>query len=71
MSYWLHWYNIKHETNRRAEKLLVWFVWKLPRRIAYWSAIRVISHATVGKYSQQDMADLTATDALQRWYDKP
>lgn len=39
----------------------------LPRRLAYWCAIRVIAHATQGEYSSQVVPELNALDALQRW----
>jgi hypothetical protein len=42
-------------------------VWRLPRRLAYWCAIRVIAHATTGEYSNQVVPELTAMDALKRW----
>ncbi len=49
------------------EKITIWISWKLPRSVAYWCAIRVISHATVGQYSDQVVPDLSAMDALKRW----
>ena len=49
------------------EKMLIWFVWRLPRRLAYWCAIRVISHATTGPYSDQVVPELYAMEALKRW----
>ena len=41
--------------------------WKLPRRLAYWCAIRVIAHATTGKYGNTVVPELRAMDALKRW----
>ena len=49
------------------EKLLIWISWKLPRKLVYWCAIRVISNATVGNYSSQIVPELLAMDALKRW----
>jgi hypothetical protein len=49
------------------ERLAVSIAWMLPRRLAYWCAIRVIAHATQGKYETQIVPDLLATDALRRW----
>jgi hypothetical protein len=49
------------------EKLVMAVAWKLPRRLAYWCAIRVIAHATQGKYGTQIVPDLLAMDALRRW----
>lgn len=58
---------IKYRINRRLEKILISIVWKLPRKVVMWSAIRVVAHATDGKYSNQVVPDLLAMDALKRW----
>lgn len=60
-------YEVRYQAGRRAEKLLNWFVWKLPRRLVYQCAIRVIAHATTGQYGDQVVPELTAMDALERW----
>lgn len=39
----------------------------LPRQLVYWSSIRLIVNATVGKHSNQVVPDLTAIEALDRW----
>lgn len=62
------WIHLKYGLSRRWEKFLIWFVWKLPRSVVYWSAIRVAAHATTGPYSNQNVPELTAMDALQRWH---
>lgn len=49
------------------EKLIIAIAWRLPRRLAYWCAIRVGAHATQGKYGDQVVPDLKFMDALQRW----
>jgi len=43
----------------------------LPRKLVYYASIRLMAHATTGKYSSQIVPDLTAMDALQRWYPAP
>lgn len=40
---------------------------RLPRRVVYWAAIRLMAHATQGRWSSQNVPALRATDALQRW----
>jgi hypothetical protein len=40
---------------------------RLPRKLAYWAAIRVVVHATTGRYSSQVVPELTVLDALKRW----
>jgi len=39
----------------------------IPRSLVYFCAIRLIAHATQGKYSSQIVPELTAMDALKRW----
>lgn len=41
--------------------------WLLPRRLVYWSAIRLMAHATTGPHEKQVVPDLLAVDALKRW----
>jgi hypothetical protein len=53
--------------SRLKEKFLLWLVWKLPRTLVYWCAIRVGSEATTDQYSNQCVPDLLFMDALKRW----
>jgi hypothetical protein len=58
---------LKYWTKRRMG---IWgrkIVWKLPKRLVLWCAIRVIANATTGQYSNQIVPELTAMDALDRW----
>ena len=57
----------RYNTNKLGEKLLTAIVWRLPRRLVYWSAIRVIAHATSGQYSHTVVPELPAMEALKRW----
>ena len=67
MKYWFTPIHLKYEINKRLEKMLIWFVYRLPRPVAYWCSIRVMVHATTGKYSDQVVPELLAMDALKRW----
>ena len=49
------------------EKFIRWIVWKLPSDIVYWAAIRLVAHATQGRYSSTIVPELSAMDALKRW----
>lgn len=49
------------------DKILMAIAWKLPRRLAYWCAIRVGSYATCGQYGHQIVPELKFMDALGRW----
>ncbi len=49
------------------EKVLMWIVWRLPKKIVMWCAVRVGAHATTGKYERQIVPELNFMDALKRW----
>lgn len=49
------------------EKVLVWVVWRLPRSLVYWCAVRLMSAATVGRYADTDPTQLDVVTALERW----
>lgn len=49
------------------DRIAHWFAYRIPRRVVYWCAIRLMVHATVGRYSSQVVPDLTAGDALEMW----
>ena len=48
-------------------KIWTALAWKLPKSLVYWAAIRLMSNATTGRYSNQVVPDLGAVDALKRW----
>lgn len=58
---------MKYTIDKYFEKFLFWFVWKLPRRLVYFCAIRVGAHATTNEYGDTVVPDLKFMDALQRW----
>lgn len=49
------------------EKICEWLAWKLPRRLVYWSAIRLMAHATAGEYGSTCPSELNVIEALKRW----
>jgi len=53
------------------EKIVMWIAWHMPRKIAYWCAVRVHAHATTGVYGHLITPDLNAMDALKRWDEDP
>jgi len=58
---------LKYRIKRKTEKWMLWVVWRLPKRLVMWCAIRVMANATTGQYSNQVVPELTAMDALTRW----
>ena len=49
------------------DKILMSVVWKLPKSIVYFCAIRLVAYATTGKYSRTIVPELSAMDAIKRW----
>jgi len=52
---------------RLRERFVLALVWRLPRWLVYWCAIRLMAHATMGRYGDQEAPALLAMDALERW----
>jgi hypothetical protein len=61
------WSDRRYLIHRRQEKLLLWFVWRLPRTLVMWCAVRVHAHATTGRYGNTNPGDLTIMEAMKRW----
>ena len=51
----------------RTDKVWTRIAWKLPQRLVYWAAIRLIASATQGQWSDTIAPELLAMDALKRW----
>ena len=51
----------------RGTKLVMWFVWLLPRWLVYWCSVRLMAEASTGPWGHQEVPKLTAMDALKRW----
>lgn len=58
-------YNIKHMSKVWMEKAILSVVWKLPRSIVFWCAIRVGAEAS--SQGNTPVPDLTMMDALERF----
>ncbi len=58
---------LKYEYEKWRDKAIQFIVWKLPKRLVYWCAIRVVADATIGKYRETDAARIPAMEALKRW----
>lgn len=54
-------------TRRLPEKVIMAIVWRLPKWMIYWAAIRLFSHATTGPYGSTVASELTVFDAVERW----
>lgn len=49
------------------EKMWIWLAEHSPRKLVYWSAIRMFANASTGAYGDQIVPELKAMDALKRW----
>lgn len=60
-------YEFKYQATKFSEKVQRKIVWAMPRKLVMWAFIRVVSHATTGKWSNQVVPELGAMEALERW----
>ena len=44
-----------------------WIAFKLPKGLVYWASLRLLAHATSGKYSNEGVPSVSAIDAIDRW----
>jgi hypothetical protein len=50
-----------------TDRFYLWLANHLPRRLAYWCAMRLWVHGTTGAYGATVVPELTVLDALRRW----
>ena len=55
---------------RPMQQLPYWVAARMPRWLVYHCTIRLIAHATTGKYGAQLVNELKAMEALERWEGK-
>ena len=53
--------------SRFEEKFYTWVTWKLPKKLVYWCAVRLMAWATQGQWGNQSPNDVNIMDALKRW----
>jgi len=53
--------------NRLKDWMSMTIAFKLPKRIAYWSTIRVGAHATCGEWGNESPTDLKLMTAVERF----
>jgi hypothetical protein len=51
----------------RKDKIQMWVAFRLPKWLVMWATVRLVVHATSGKYETTIVPELTAMEALQRW----
>lgn len=60
-------FEYQYQARKSSEMVLRAIAWALPRKIVMWAYIRVVAHATTGKYGNTIVPELSAMDALKRW----
>lgn len=63
------WLFARHDIGVAITKLKMEFVWRLPRWIIYFAAIRMVAEATTGDNGHINVGDLNAMDAVKMWDD--
>ncbi len=58
---------LKNRKRVISEKIWIFIAWCLPRKLVMWASIRLIAHATQGKYGSTIVPELSAMDAVKRW----
>lgn len=69
MRSWLRWQTVLFKMWRRrtAERWAMAIAWKMPGWLVYWCSIRLMAHATTGRYGDTEAPSLSIMDALKRW----
>jgi hypothetical protein len=62
---------MRYKLEKLSEKFWMKLAWALPRKLVMWSSIRLIAHATTGKYGSTVVPELSAMDAVKRWDETP
>jgi hypothetical protein len=57
----------KYWWRHKLDKLQMFVAWRLPRWLVRWAAVRLVAHATTGRYGHTLTVKLTAVEALRRW----
>lgn len=50
-----------------SERFWFWLAHRLPRKLVYFAAIRLMAHATTGKWGAEVTPCVTGVDMLKRW----
>lgn len=48
------------------DRVFYWLAYRLPQRLAYWAAVRVMAHASHA-HGSREMDAITPADCLKAW----
>jgi len=57
--------------HRLGEWLAIKIAWAMPRYVVMWCAVRLMAHATTGKWGNECPDHVDIMTALGRWDDRP
>ena len=65
----IEWWRLQAEEaiERVKDRAAIHVAWALPRRVAKWAYVRVVSEASTTELSNQEMPSITVIDALRGW----
>jgi hypothetical protein len=52
---------------RMIERFWFWLAWAIPKKLVYFSGIRLWAHATQGEYSHVEAPAVTMDESIKRW----
>jgi hypothetical protein len=58
---------LKYSLYKMPDAMWMWIAHRLPRRLVYWSYIRVGVKATTGRYGNTVVPEIEMMEALRRW----
>lgn len=66
---WKLWgrFDLRYEWIKLRERLVMKFVWALPREIIRWAVVRATAHATTGQWGMDHPGRVTAFEVMDRW----
>ena len=59
--------NLKVFLLQLPAKFWFWWAWRLPKKLVYFAAIRLVAFATQGEYDNTVVSELPAMEAIGRW----
>ena len=54
-------------SERLKERIAIKIAWMLPRQVALWAMVRVVAHATTGKWGNEHIDSIGYKEMHDRW----
>lgn len=59
--------DLRYRAENIRERIIIAIAWALPHELVKWAYLRVMAHATTGKWGMEHPASVTFDKALTRW----